>query len=100
MTRLNEPKDEDSSVARQLRLINQRLGRIEYTSLTSKEVHQCIDGVYDETDDLDSKIDERFEEMEERLDRMEAQMNGKLDAILQGLTMMNQDGSSGVSSLI
>jgi hypothetical protein len=95
MTQSNEPNDRQREIDRQLRSLNRRVDRLEYSQLSPQEFARAFDRVYDEIDAIEEQIDRRFDALEtaldQRLNRMEAELNGKVDTILSFLTKLRED---------
>ncbi|WP_309741107.1 MULTISPECIES: hypothetical protein [unclassified Chamaesiphon] len=108
MTQANEP--EDRGIEARLARLEERLSRIERTTVPNDYIRRSFDRVYQDMTELHYKIDslavevdgvkqsnqrieQKLEEvsaqMNGKLEEVSAQMNGKLDVILRHLTGMN-----------
>ena len=97
MTQANEP--EDRGVEARLARLEERLSRIERTTVPNDYIRRSFDRVYQDMTDLHYKIDSLAIEVDavkqsnqrigKKLDDASTEMNGKLDVILRHLTGMN-----------
>ena len=97
MTKANEP--EDRGVEARLARLEERLSRIERTTVHNDYIRRSFDRVYQDMTDLHYKIDSLAIEVDavkqsnqrigKKLDDASTEMNGKLDVILRHLTGMN-----------
>jgi predicted nucleic acid-binding Zn-ribbon protein len=97
MTQANEP--EDRGVEARLARLEERLARIERTTVPNDYIRRSFDRVYQDMTDLHYKIDSLAIEVdgvkqsnqgiEKKIDDASTEMNGKLDVILRHLTGMN-----------
>ena len=97
MTQANEP--EDRGVEARLARLEERLSRIERTTVPNGYIRRSFDRVYQDMTDLHYKIDSLAIEVDavkqsnqrigKKLDDASTEMNGKLDVILRHLTGMN-----------
>jgi predicted RNA-binding protein with EMAP domain len=79
MTQSQEPNDRNNEVNRQIRSLNRRVQRLEYSQITPQELSESFERVYEEIDALEDIIIQRF-------DRLESELNGKIDVILRHIT--------------
>lgn len=82
MTQAPEPNDRNRQVDRELRVLNRRVDRLEYTQVSPQEFRQAFERVYDEIDDLKDEVREMHSEMRE----MRSDLNGKFDLIMRHIT--------------
>ncbi|AFY96727.1 hypothetical protein [Chamaesiphon minutus] len=75
MTQAQNPDDRDRQVDRELRALNRRVDRLEYTQVSPQEFRQAFERVYDEIDDLKDEVRE-----------MRSELNGKSDIIMRHIT--------------
>jgi uncharacterized protein YoxC len=97
MTQANEP--EDRSVEARLARLEERLSRIECTTVPNDYIRRSFDRVYQDMTDLHYKIDslaievdgikQSSQRLEQKIDDVSNEMNGKLDLIIKRLTGMN-----------
>jgi septation ring formation regulator EzrA len=97
MTQANEP--EDRGVEARLARLEERLSRIERTTVPNDYIRRSFDRVYQDMTDLHYKIDslaievdavkQSNQRIEKKLDDASTEMNGKLDVILRHLTGIN-----------
>ncbi|WP_309731196.1 hypothetical protein [Chamaesiphon sp. OTE_75_metabat_556] len=97
MTQANEP--EDRSVEARIARLEERLSRIERTTVPNDYIRRSFDRVYQDMTELHYKIDSLAVEVdgvkqsnrriEQKIDDASTEMNGKLDVILRHLTGMN-----------
>jgi hypothetical protein len=85
MTQAREPDDIDR-VNRELRGVNRRLDRLEYTQISPQEFSSVLDRIYEEIGSTRSEMRAEFLAVNARLDRMEAELTGKIDTILKHVT--------------
>jgi hypothetical protein len=78
MTQVPEPNDRDRQVDRELRALNCRVDRLEYTQVSPQEFRQAFDRVYEEIDDLKDDVRE-----------MRSELNGKIDIIMRHMTVQS-----------
>ena len=81
MTQAQNP-DDNRQVDRELRALNRRVDRLEYTQISPQEFRQAFDRVYEEIDDLKNEVGELRTEMNGRFDSLEA----KFDIIMPHIT--------------
>jgi predicted RNA-binding protein with EMAP domain len=79
MTQSQEPHDRNNEVNRQIRSLNRRVQRLEYSQATPQELSESFERVYEEIDALEDIVTQRF-------DRLESELNGKIDIILRHIT--------------
>jgi uncharacterized coiled-coil DUF342 family protein len=82
MTQSQNPEDRDRQVDRELRALNRRVDRLEYTQVSPQEFRQAFDRVYEEIDDLQDDVSELRAEMNTRFDSLDA----KFDIIMRHIT--------------
>jgi hypothetical protein len=103
MSQAREPEDRGREIDRELISMNRRLTRLEDSQVTGRELKESFGRVYDDIDDLELYMGQRFDVMEQkfsgleqRFDRLEIEvrelrvdLGGKMDAILRQITGMN-----------
>jgi septation ring formation regulator EzrA len=101
MTQANEPNDspQQQEVEARLARLEERLSRIERTTVPNDYIRQSFDKVYQYMTDLHYKIDslaieidavkQSNQRIEKKIDDASTEMNDKLDVILRHLTGMN-----------
>jgi uncharacterized protein YoxC len=108
MTQANEPNDRD--IEARLARVEERLSRIERTTVPNDYIRRSFDRVYQDMTELhytidslavevdgvkqsnqriEQKLEEVSSEMNGKLEEVSSEMNGKLDVILRHLTGMN-----------
>ena len=109
MTQSNDPGDQNRNLDRQLRSLNRRVDRLEYSQISPQEFSESFDRVYGEIDALEDhmnarfdRVNERFDRIDERFDRLEGEvrdlnrkfdeLNRKFDIVMQYIT--GQGGAS------
>ncbi|WP_373538784.1 hypothetical protein [Chamaesiphon sp.] len=88
MTQAREPDDIDR-VNRELRGVNRRLDRLEYTQISPQEFSSVLDRIYEEIGLTRSEMRAEFVAVNARLDRFEnevREVNGKIDIIIRRLS--------------
>ena len=80
MTQAREPDDIDR-VNRELRGVNRRLDRLEYTQISPQEFSSVLDRIYEEIGSTRSEMRAEFAAVNARLDRIEAETNQRLDSL-------------------
>jgi hypothetical protein len=80
MTQAREPDDIDR-VNRELRGVNRRLDRLEYTQISPQEFSSVLDRIYEEIGSTRSEMRAEFVAVNARLDRMEAATNQRFDSL-------------------
>ena len=80
MTQAREPDDQDR-VNRELRAVNRRLDRLEYTQISPQEWNGVLDRIYEEIGSTRSEMRAEFLAVNARLDRMEAATNDRFDSL-------------------
>ena len=88
MTQAREPDDIDR-VNRELRGVNRRLDRLEYTQISPQEFSSVLDRIYEEIAASRSEMRAEFVAVNARLDRFEnevREVNGKIDIIIRRLS--------------
>jgi ABC-type phosphate transport system auxiliary subunit len=86
MTQAREPDDRDIQVSRELRGLNRRLDRLEYTQISPQEFSNVLDRIYEEIGSSRAEMKAEFLAVNARLDRLEADLTGKIDTILKHIT--------------
>jgi ABC-type phosphate transport system auxiliary subunit len=86
MTQAREPDDRDVQVSRELRGLNRRLDRLEYTQISPQEFSNVLDRIYEEIGSSRAEMKAEFLAVNARLDRLEADLTGKIDTILKHIT--------------
>ena len=73
MTQAREPDDKDAitQVNRELRGLNRRLDRLEYTQISPQEWNGVLDRIYDEIGSTRSEMRAEFVAVNARLDRID-----------------------------
>jgi hypothetical protein len=96
MSQSREPEDRGREIDRELISMNRRLTRLEDSQVTGRELKESFGRVYDDVDDLELYMGQRFDVLEQRFDRLEIEvrdlrvdLGGKMDAILRQITGMN-----------
>ena len=79
MTQSNEPNDRSQDIDRQLRGLNRRVDRLEYSQISPQEFSRSFDRVYDEIDALEDTVNERFDRLEGEV----RELNRKFDIVMQ-----------------
>ena len=82
MTQSREPDDRNRAIDRELRVLNPRVDRLEYSQISPQEFQQAFDRVYEEIDDLKDEVRELRTEMNTRFDSLEP----KFDIIMRHIT--------------
>ena len=82
MTQSREPDDRNRAIDRELRVLNRRVDRLEYSQISPQEFQQAFDRVYEEIDDLKDEVRELRTEMNTRFDSLES----KFDIIMRHIT--------------
>jgi uncharacterized protein (UPF0335 family) len=82
MTQAPNPDDSNRQVDRELRALNRRVDRLEYTQVSPQEFRQAFERVYEEIDDLHDGVGELRTEMNGRFDSLEA----KFDLLMRHIT--------------
>jgi hypothetical protein len=88
MTSAREPDDIDR-LNRELRGVNRRLDRLEYTQISPQEFSTVLDRIYEEMGLIRSEMRAEFVAVNARLDRIEnevREVNGKIDIIIRRLS--------------
>ncbi len=80
-----DPDNRNYEIDRQLRSLNRRVERLEDTQVTERELNRGFEGVYEEIDELNDKIDHLQSEFTE----FRNEINQKLDTILRHITGVN-----------
>jgi uncharacterized protein YoxC len=97
MTQANEP--EDRGIEARLSRLEERLSRIERTTVPNDYIRRSFDRVYQDMTDLHYKIDslaievdgikQSNQRLEQKIDDVSNELNSKLDVIIRRLTGMN-----------
>ena len=97
MTQANESEDRD--VEARLTRLEERLSRIERTTVPNDYIRRSFDGMYQDMTDPYYKIDslaievdaikQSNQRLEQKIDDVSTEMNGKLDLIIRRLTGMS-----------
>jgi uncharacterized protein (UPF0335 family) len=83
MTQSNEPNDHrNQDIERQLRGLNRRVDRLEYSQISLQEFSRSFDRVFDEINALEDTIHERFDRLEEEV----RELSRKFDIVMQYIT--------------
>jgi septal ring factor EnvC (AmiA/AmiB activator) len=85
MTQAQNPDDRDRQVDRELRALNRRVDRLEYTQVSPQEFRQAFERVYEEIDDLHDELratNEKIDRVNVRLDSIDA----KFDIVMRHIT--------------
>ncbi len=82
MTQAQNPDDSNRQIDRELRALNRRVDRLEYTQVSPQEFRQAFERVYEEIDDLQDEVSQMRAEMRE----MRSDLNGKFDIIMRHIT--------------
>jgi predicted nucleic acid-binding Zn-ribbon protein len=85
MTQSQNPDDRDRQVDRELRGLNRRVDRLEYTQVSPQEFRQAFERVYEEIDDLKDEVratNEKIDRVSVRLDSIDA----KFDVVMRHIT--------------
>jgi predicted transcriptional regulator len=80
MTQAREPNDIDR-VNRELRGVNRRLDRLEYTQISPQEFSSVLDRIYEEIGATRSEMRAEFVAVNARLDRIETDINQRFDSL-------------------
>jgi archaellum component FlaC len=89
MTQSNESDDRNQEVNRRLTSLSRRVDRLEYAQVSPQEFGRAFDRVYDDIDDLEGAMNNRFDRVNERFDRLESEVqeiNRKFDILMQHIT--------------
>jgi uncharacterized protein YoxC len=97
MTQANEPNDR--GIEARLARVEERLSRVERTTVPNDYIRRSFDRVYQDMTDLHYKIDslaievdgvkQSNQRLEQKIDEVSNEMNGKLDLIIRRLTGMS-----------
>ncbi len=82
MTQSNEPNDRNQEIERQLRSLNRRVDRLEYSQVSPQEFSRLFDRVYDEIHALEGIMNERFDRLEGEV----RELSQKFDIVMQYIT--------------
>ena len=89
MTQAREPDDRDAQVNRELRGLNRRLDRLEYTQISPQEWNGVLDRIYEEIGSTRSEMKAEFLAVNARLDNMDRRfdsLDAKFNTIMGHLT--------------
>jgi chromosome segregation ATPase len=89
MTQAQNPDDRDRQVDRELRALNRRVDRLEYTQVSPQEFRQAFDRVYEEIDDLQDDVSQMRVELNEKIDRVNVRLDSidaKFDIVMRHIT--------------
>jgi vacuolar-type H+-ATPase subunit I/STV1 len=89
MTQSQNPDDRDRPVDRELRALNRRVDRLEYTQVSPQEFRQAFERVYEEIDDLHDETIEMRSELNGKIDRVNSRLDAldaKFDIIMHHIT--------------
>ena len=89
MTQAREPDDRDAIVNRELRGLNRRLDRLEYTQISPQEWNGVLDRIYEEIGSSRAEMRAEFVAVNARLDNMDRRfdsLDAKFNTIMQHLT--------------
>jgi hypothetical protein len=89
MTQANQPNDRKREVDRQLRSLNRRVDRLEYSQISPQEFSGAFDRVYDEIDALEDTVNERSDRLDSEIRELKqttAELNQKFDIVMQYIT--------------
>jgi hypothetical protein len=101
MTQANEPNDfpQQQGVEARLARLEERLSRIERTTVPNDYIRRSFDRVYQDMTELHYKIDslaievdgvkQSNQRLEQKIDDVSNELNGKLDVIIRRLTGMS-----------
>jgi ABC-type phosphate transport system auxiliary subunit len=98
MTQAREPDDIDR-VNRELRGVNRRLDRLEYTQISPQEFSSVLDRIYEEIGASRAEMRAEFVAVNARLDRLETELTGKIDTILKHVTRQGNSQYGSVRQL-
>jgi ABC-type phosphate transport system auxiliary subunit len=85
MTQANEPDDIDR-VNRELRVVNRRLDRLEYTQISPQEFSSVLDRIYEEIAESRSEMRSEILALNSKIDNLGTELNGKIDIIIRRLS--------------
>ena len=88
MTQAREPDDIDR-VNRELRGVNRRLDRLEYTQISPQEFSSVLDRIYEEIGASRAEMRAGFVAVDAKLDRVDARLDSldtKIDIIIRRLS--------------
>jgi predicted nucleic acid-binding Zn-ribbon protein len=89
MSQSQNPDDRDRQADRELRALNRRVDRLEYTQVSPQEFRQAFERVYEDIDDLQDDVSELRSEMNELRSEMNARFDSletKFDLIMRHIT--------------
>lgn len=88
MTQAQNP-DDNRQVDRELRALNRRVDRLEYTQISPQEFRKAFDRVYEEIDDLKDEIREMRSELNGKIDLVNSRFDSlevKFDIVMRHIT--------------
>jgi hypothetical protein len=89
MTQANQPNDRNREIDRELRSLNRRIDRLEYSQISPQEFSRAFDRVYDEIDALEDTVNERCDRIENDVRELKGaigELNRKFDIVMQYIT--------------
>ena len=93
MTQAREPDDIDRlggalrvRVNRELRGVNRRLDRLEYTQISPQEFSSVLDRIYEEIAESRSEMRSEILALNSKIDNLGTKLNGKIDTIIRRLS--------------
>jgi predicted nucleic acid-binding Zn-ribbon protein len=89
MTQANQPNDRNREIDRELRSLNRRIDRLEYSQISPQEFSRAFDRVYDEIDALKDTVNERCDRIENDVRELKGaigELNRKFDIVMQYIT--------------
>ena len=75
MTQAREPDDRDAIVNRELRGLNRRLDRLEYSQISPQEWNGTLDRIYDEIASSRAEMRSEILAVNSKLDSLDAKFN-------------------------
>lgn len=82
MTESNDFSERNQEIDRNLRSLNRRVDRLEYSQISPQEFSRSFDRVYDEIDALEDTMNARFDRLESEVQ----ELNRKFDIVMQHIT--------------
>jgi predicted nucleic acid-binding Zn-ribbon protein len=76
-------------IDRELRSLNRRIDRLEYSQISPQEFSRAFDRVYDEIDALEDTVNERCDRIENDVRELKGaigELNRKFDIVMQYIT--------------
>jgi hypothetical protein len=89
MTQANQPNDRNREIDRELRSLNRRIDRLEYSQISPQEFSRAFDRVYDEIDALEDTVNQRCDRIENDVRELKetiGELNRKFDIVMQYIT--------------